>query len=436
MLRPSLLAAALLLLAATAGALPGTTSTLARGVASDGFVIEVAWGTDAALYGQAVPDAGPFGLADDMLHDALAHYEDYLALGMMPRWSEPVGHVYLDSADAQACGGCASGGAGRMVVHMAYWAPEYTRAIGDDAPSRASSYRNTLGHEMFHAFQGALRTMSDGEHGHLALREGTARLSETLHATSVEQHHPESFLHAQDKEGCNGYDAYAGDLGVFVGDSPLLSDMDRGMALGPFGGRGTSYPEAVGDLPLLDWRYAFPDRTYDACYFWLAWYGAHGPAGLVRLLEAQGLVDDANAFVELRATVEAATGEPIERDLVRLAQASLTGRGYVWDPARADAPALDWGAHLDRWTPSPLATGARASATLQDGGMMARELTASGVAHVEGGASMWLVVDDGASAYSRAVPDGSFVSLPPEARAWLVAIWPEAGAQQVAIALS
>ena len=428
--------AALLLLPTLAAAGPLSSSTTLRGTTSDGFVIEVAWGPDPALSDVPMPAAGPFAVAQQLLVDALAQYEDYLALGLEPAWRDPVGRIHLDSADAQACGGCASGGAGRMTIHLATWAPEYTRAIGDDSPSREASYRNTLGHEMFHSFQGAMRTMPEGANGHLALREGTARLSETLHATSFEQHHAESFLHAQDKEGCNGYDAYAGELGVFVGDAPIVSDMDRGMALGPFGGRGTSYPEEIGELPLLDWRYAFPDRTYDACYFWLAWYGMHGPDGLARLLASQGLVDDANAFVELRATVEAASGRPIVEDLAGFAQAALTGAGYVWGPPRADAPPLDWGAHLDRWTPTTLSPGASATSTLQDGGMMARRIAGAGVASLQGdGAALYLVTEEPAGARTVALSSGTPVAPPREGAAWLVAIRPLEGAASVTLSL-
>lgn len=404
-------------------AFDGLIPTRVEGTASDGLRIQVTyWPLWDAGHDNA-PDVRPFNLAPDVLHWTLENYEEFLSWGFSPDWGDEMVVVSIDDPLLYpTCpAACARDGKIKLLSTTPTTLLPWTLATESD------SFRRTLGHEMFHLLQ----ERADVRGVHQTYQEGTARLQETLHVYSVASHQPHSFTYAQDHQGCNGYDAFIAGVDQSYGNAELVSDMDLGMALGPFTETGHEVevlPHKPVDLG--------PSHGYDSCYFWLAWYGHHGIGPLVRLVEDfHGTGSDWYGLIT--TAIEAATGAPIVDDYARFAMMALTGRGYTWGPAAGPGPTLDWGAHLDRWAPAVLHAGETATQLLRSGGMMARELGSPGIVSWTGIDTVgYLVRDDGNDATVTAIASGTHVHANANEIVWAVVIHPTADVTTASLKLS
>jgi hypothetical protein len=409
------------------GRLVPTTDVLALGLAQladdpsptisvtaeDGFTMHVVVG-DATFYPQAANSLAGTGLprayggaAPDpgvdtgdaqvdylriMAEGLEVNYADFLDWGYEQGWVDDEGNLYVDGALSAYCLACVLVSE-YFNIHMSRAAHEALGALGYSYPDTRLALLDIVGHEMFHNLQNAYgKPDTVGGARHNSYSEGTARMQETLHSYSAVSHQPESLVYANDTNGCNGWQG---------------SNADAAFAAGPLTG-----------------------QSYDACYFWLTFYGRYGLEALVELLprtvdlqgDRQWGVYDDPILQAARASDPDATLTDV---LTAFAASALTGRGYTWGaPADEAAPALDWAAFLDRWEPDGTAgPGDALGATLRDGGMAAfqvREPLAIGQTSTAEGHAVALVVDDGSATTTRTLAPGDVVELPSGGTAWIV----------------
>lgn len=344
-----------------------------------------------------------------MASAAEENYNDFLDWGLQRSWANAptpyphggtseIGIIYVDSAITAYCLACVWI-RDDFQIHMSTAALNALNALGYSYPgsSDRDALSNVIGHEMFHNWQNAYGNPgASGESTATSFSEGTARMQETLHAYSHISHQSESLVYANDSNGCNGWDG---------------SNRDAAFAAGPFTG-----------------------QSYDACYFWLTWYGRHGTAGLVDLLAAQPkhiAIDDANE--EELAIINEVTGD-VPGDLTGFAAAALTKQGYTWPAGDGTGEPLDWSRYLDLWRPATIAAGGQASATLRQGGILARRVTAGAVASLTGDAQLALVRQTAEGVTTTLLANGTAVPAPPgDENVWLLAFKTTKGSSSVTL---
>ncbi|MFN2388822.1 MAG: hypothetical protein ABR575_04350 [Actinomycetota bacterium] len=346
-----------------------------------------------------------------MASAAKENYRDYLDWGLERGWSNAptpyphggtpeIGVIYVDSAITAYCLACVWI-RDDFQIHMSSQVLIALNALGYSYPgaSDRDALSNVVGHEMFHNFQNAYGDPgTNGESSSTAFSEGTARMQETAHAYSHISHQPDSLVYADDANGCNGWD-----------DG---NDRDLAFARGPVQG-----------------------KIYDACYFWLTWYGTHGPTGLSKLLAAMAEhITESDTTKESFGAIVRATGEGVPLDLARFGASALSGHGYAWRPGDGEGKRLDWARHLDRWKVATLAVGGEAAAMLSNGGLMARRVTATGTASVTGPGQLALVRSDAGGVSTKLIASGTRVEAPEAGeRVWLVVVKPTVGSGSVTL---
>lgn len=274
------------------------------------------------------------------------------------------GYVSIDDQTSVFCQACVWI-ADDFQIHMVSEFRAFLEALGYTYPGSSDKdvFSDILGHEMFHNWQNnyvkpdATKRSVPGSYA-----EGTARFQETLHSYSHVSHQPDSLLYANDTNGCNG-----------------LSASDAGMSAG-----------------------AFETQLYDACNFFLPWYGVHGLAGFVKLVKegapaGAGVAGATNSAKVLKA-IEVATGEPYSHSAAEWAAGAITGKGMEWGPPAGSGQTLDWGHYLNRLKPAQLLDGQSATQTLINGGVMAREVPYAFRATVTQGAMFAVLRDSDAGA--------------------------------------
>mgnify|MGYP006171880057 CR=1 FL=1 len=105
--------------------------------------------------------------------------------------------------------------------------------------------------------------------------------------------------------------------------------------------------------------------------------------------------------------IEVATGEPYARSAAQWAAGLITGKGMEWGPAVGTGESHDWGEHLNRWVPTELLPGESASATLSNGGVMARRVHSGFSASITAGAVLAILLTSISSDRSPARNSGS-----------------------------
>ena len=344
-----------------------------------------------------------------MASAAEENYNDFLDWGLQRSWANAptpyphggtsdIGIIYVDSAITPYCLACVWI-RDDFQIHMSTAALNALNALGYRYPgtSDRDALSNVIGHEMFHNWQNSYGNPgASGESTAQAFSEGTARMQETLHAYSHISHQRESLVYANDTNGCNGWDG---------------SNRDAAFAAGPFTG-----------------------QSYDACYFWLTWYGRHGTTGLASLLAAQAKhigIDDANE--EELAIINEVTGD-VAADLTGFAAAALTRTGYTWPAGDGTGDPLDWSRYLDTWRPATIAPGGQATATLKQGGILGRRVSAAGIASVDGDAQLALVRQTVEGVSTQLIANGEAVPAPPgDENVWLLAFKTTKGSSPVTL---
>lgn len=287
---------------------------------------------------------------------------------------ERTGYVSINDSTSAYCQACVFI-ADDFQIHIVSEVRAFLEALGYAYPGASDRdvLADVLGHEMFHNWQNNyVKPTATGRSVPGSYSEGTARFQETLHAYSPSSHQPSSLVYAPDANGCNGF-----------------SSSDAGMAGG-----------------------AFQTPAYSACNFWLPWYGAEGIEALAKLViegaPAGAEVADANNALKVIKAIEVATGEPYARSAAEWAAGLITGKGLEWGPAVGSGQSLDWGAYLNRWVPATLVPGEPATATLSNGGVMARRVNGAFDATITGGAVL---------AVLRDTPTGASLSYPVDGEA-------------------
>jgi len=387
---------------------PAVPEPITEGTAVDGFVIRI----DQVQSGFS-PNAGQ----DTGVHDvdfiravrdtAIENYNEFHAWGFRKNWSSNVGTIYVDDSTSASCWACVSRSA-TFNIHITNRIEQILFALGWEYADQRDALATVIGHEMYHNWQNAYG-QPDFNDRTSSFSEGTARMQETAHDYSEVSHQPLSLVYHTGREipgvslaanSCNGWDG---------------SNIHTSFAQGPFTG-----------------------KSYNACYFWLTWFGTHGPAGQVALFTAMKThQSNGDAWADNKGGIEEATGESILPDLVRFASAALTDHGYTWSDVDGTIEPIDWSTYLDRWTVAEMAPGATASASLRDGGVMAREVTVGGYPSLSSNRT------DAAIAQVRSTDEGaSFEVLEPDAcieppaageRIWLVGAYPATGTASVTI---
>lgn len=344
-----------------------------------------------------------------MASAAEENYNDYLDWGMQRDWANAptpyphggtsdIGIIYVDSAITAYCLACVWI-RDDFQIHMSTAAMNALNALGYEYPgaSDRDALSNVVGHEMFHNWQNSYGNPgANGSSTSIAFAEGTARFQETLHAYSRISHQPSSLLYANDANGCNGWDN---------------SNREAAFAAGPFAG-----------------------QSYDACYFWMTWYGRHGTEALVKLLEAQPkhiAVSDFNE--ESLRIINEVTGD-IAGDIVGFAAAAVTRTGYTWPGGDGTGEAIDWVQYLEKWRPTSLAPGGSAAATLGQGGILARRLSQGGTVSVTGDAQLALIRQTATGVTTESVASGTAIAAPAgDENLWVVAYRTTTGSGQVTL---
>lgn len=352
----------------------------------DGFTIKVSYGMSPYT-----PDTGTdTGVkhADrlrTMLAGVVSRYEDFLSWGVSDPFGntgrtvagadtglpEQAGYINVDSPLAPACLACAFL-TDAMEVHIAFLFPEIApQVVPIDYPDSEEFLITVLGHEMVHGLQGGY---SDGDAGVFtsAFIEGSARASESIHANAEHSHHTGAIHYVDSGNGCEGFENGRG-------------GWIEAQAAGPFNG-----------------------HTYDACYFWWTYYAAHGPEGLVALLEAlpeaiETSSGDAAARNQRLLDVASPTGDGV-LDLARWGAAAAAGSdadGYTI-PAGDSGESFDW---FELLRPAQRATALEQtqSVSVADAGVRA---------YVAGSAATLTEVPAGASTYVFSIDDRQLVPTP------------------------
>jgi hypothetical protein len=305
------------------------------------------------------------------------------------------GYVSFNDATSAYCQACVFI-ADDFQIHMVSEFRVFLESLGYAYPG-ASDYdvlTDILGHEMFHNWQNNyVRPASSGRSVPVSYSEGTARFQETLHDYSHASHQPESLVYANDLNGCNG-----------------LSATDASVAGG-----------------------AFQTPTYNACNFWIPWYGAHGIEDFAKLVmegaPAGAAVPGAGNAGKVINAIEVATGESYGRSGASWAAGIITGKGMEYGPPDGSADSLDWGQYLNRWSPVTLETGSSATATLSNGGVMARRVLTGFRATITPGAVL-AVLRDGPGGASLSYPaEGEEVPGPAfDEKLYVIGVNPSTGA--------
>lgn len=385
------------------------TPGLANYVGSDGMTLSVGLGdTHVAVDPGADTGNTRADIVRVILRALKVNYEAYRSWGFTKGWNARTdavlpdrGFVGVDDSLSLYCQACVLTGE-EFNIHLISEVPLFLAALGYTYPDEEKAWQDVVGHEMFHNFQnrynkpGQPLALKPGQ-ASIGYSEGTARFQETLHGYSDVSRTPGSLYYAKDTNGCNGYD---------TGTS-----MDAAMASGPFA------------------------KSYNACYFWSAWYAAFGPGAFVKLVTESypANMTTADAATKGLAAIEQATGRPVAEQMQAFALAALTGRNLAWGPL-AGGEAYNWGQALDIWEPRTIAPGGSATANLANGGMMARELRGAATVSVSdaGKVALFAVRDDGSAA--AVVPldaAGSPVAAPAAGeRVWVVAVRPSPGTSQ------
>lgn len=376
----------------------------------DGFRIDISAGDT-----RVAPDLGTdtgVGPVDALrlTHATVSeNFEEFYRWGLRSGWNpSDRGYVYVNDALSLACFACVFI-ADEFQIHITSEVLTILEALGYSYPEdkRREAYSNVIGHEMFHNFQN--RYVKPGpivsttrKNTSTAYSEGTARFQETLHDYAHASHQPGSLVNAQDLNGCNGYDSG-------------YDDLDAGMAVGPFQG-----------------------RAYESCSFWMAWYGEHEfdtfHSLVTRTMPAAAAETDQHA--EGVEATENATGRSFTSQLARFAASTLTGDGYRWR-VLFTGQSFDWGEHLERWSPKPLARGASSTRTLSDGGLMGHVLPQSARVTLSGPAGARLIAIRETSRGLQITYPSSGTTLAgsiPGYRSWVLAAWPKGGDADVTLA--
>ena len=282
------------------------------------------------------------------------------------------GYVSIDDATSAYCQACVFV-ADDFQIHFVSEVRPFLEALGYSYGNASDRdvLSDVLGHEMFHNWQNNyVKPTATKRSVPTSYSEGTARFQQTLHGYAGIEHQPTSLLYANDANGCNG----------FAGAAP-----DTALAAG-----------------------AFETQAYEACNFWLGWYGAEGLPALA------GLVTTGMAYDPKKTTltntqkviggIEAATGKPYVAAAAEWAAALITTRNLAWGPATGTGPVINWADYLEDWTPATLAVGGSVTRTLANGGVMAVRAT--------GGAFVPSVPATARVAILRDSPAGSALSYP------------------------
>ena len=381
-----------------------------EGRGTDGFTIRISTGGT-----QFSPNAGQ----DTGVHDvdftrrvrdvAVENYNEFLQWGFVKGWDSEIGTIYIDDSSAASCWACVSRSA-IFNIHITNRIEQILLALGWEYPDQRDALSTVIGHEMYHNWQNAYGKPNFNDRTS-SFSEGTARMQETAHEYSAVSHQPNSLVYSTGRavpgnavsvasNSCNGWDG---------------ADIHAAFANGPFTG-----------------------KTYNACYFWLTWFGTHGTDGQVALLTAMKVHQSNGAeWADNKGAIQEVVGGSILPDLVGFASAALTSHGYTWgDIAGKQAP-LDWSTYLDRWTVATLEPGGTASATLRDGGVMARKVEVGGYPSLSSnradtGIAQVRSTAEGAT-YEILEPDAC-IEPPAEGESiWLVAAYPGNGTASATI---
>ncbi|HEX9892220.1 MAG TPA: hypothetical protein VGB28_09190 [Actinomycetota bacterium] len=379
---------------------------------ADDFLIRIS-ASESGISPNAGQDTGVFDVDFyRMARDgALTSYNEFHGWGFRKGWSSNLGVIWVDNSTGAQCLACVVRSA-TFNIHVTQRVLEALEALGFTYPDDRKALATVLGHEMYHNWQNRYG-QPDFNSRHSSFSEGTARMQETTHSYSDVSYQTNSLIYSTGREipgvslaanSCNGWDG---------------ANRDTSFAQGPFTG-----------------------KSYNACYFWLTWYGTHGPAGQLALLQSMKTAQLVGGdWPEQKAGIEGATGQPILGDLAVFARASLSGHGYTWGPGAGTGPAIDWGTYLDRWQPPSLAAGATMpNTTIQHGGMVARKITEGGYPSLASNRT------ETALAVVRSTEEGATEEIlepgvciePPVAGEdmWLVAIHPITGSASVSMSLT
>ena len=335
---------------------------------SDGFRVVVSRGHAPYVYTTQRSGVDAIDVNELAVRTAKKNYEDFLSWGLEGGWNGP-GHVFIDGGVSPYCAACVFAEPTTKVfnVHMLSTISDWAADLGYTYPDPELFFSTVMGHEIFHNFQ-----VANGSHEFgTAFVEGTARFQETLHDYSSVSHQPGSLVNAGNDSGCNGY--------TEMMSAPL------------------SY------------------HWYDACFAWMSMYADHGLDALVALVQSDSY------SMSLEDAVAAATGEPFQTTISRVALRALTGEDMVWGPAVGDGPELDWSKDLLRWTPGPMTA---ANRTMSPGAIIGGTIAGStSVALTAAGPTAFTLVRSGPAGTSAAsVADGAQVDGPGAGeKLWLVA---------------
>lgn len=384
---------------------------IANYVASDGMTLSVSLGDTRVAVDPGV-DTGEYraDIVRITLRALKVNYEDFQSWGFTKGWNARTdallpdrGFVSINDALSLYCMACVLVGE-EFNIHFLSEFPTVLAALGYTYEDDIKAFDDVIGHEMFHNFQN--RYNKPGQPGQLtrtstlSYSEGTARFQEALHASYSDVNRTrDTLFHADDTNGCNGYDSG--------------TTMDAAMASGPFA------------------------KSYNACYFWSAWYGAYGPQAFTKLVTTSypANITAPDGVAKGFGAITDATGESVLTQMRAFAAASLTGKNLTWTPLTGPGEPYDWGQGLERWKPAVLAPGSQAAASLSNGGLLARELTQAATVSVTGSGMNLTAIREGAGGVTiTPLPAaGAPVAAPATGeRVWVVVVRPAAGAPATA----
>lgn len=391
----------------------------------DGFKVVIGLGDTR----QGVDPGQDTGVFDaDILRAArtavAVNYQDFYSWGFRGAWGpaqtylgvvgSPValpapartGYVSIDDATSAYCQACVFI-ADDFQIHLVSGVRKFLEALGYSYGSAGDQdvFDDILGHEMTHDWENNyLKPSSSGRSVPISYSEGIARFQQTLHAYAPIEHQPTTLLYANDVNGCNG----------FAGSPPSAA-----FAAGPF-----------------------ETTQYEACNFWLGWYGTEGLAPLVKLI-SEGILYDTKKTgwtntTKVIAGLEAATGKPYAQSAAEWAAAIITQQNLAWAPALASGPVTDWSTYLESWNPAALAVGGSATETIANGGLMARRVAGGAFRpSADSGAKLAVVRSDASGTRLSYPANGDLVAGPAAGEdVYVLAIWPSKGSRAVTLSLA
>lgn len=327
------------------------------------------------------------------------NYKEFYDWGLRAAWSAPrlnpagvtqpgvapkTGYVFMNDAITAYCLACVWV-ADDFQIHMNQEVEEALAALGYTYPGADpyDVYSDIIGHEMAHNWQNSyVKPSSSGRSVPGSYSEGTARFQETVHDYSAISHQPGSLVYANDANGCNG---------------ALGSPPDKALAAG-----------------------VFQSPSYSACQFWIPWYGAYGRDGLVRLISeamptaatpVEGQSAPTNAGKVIKG-IELATGRPYVESAAAFARGLITGEGMTYGTPLGTLAPLDWGKHLERWTPAVVAPGESDTRSLSNGGIMGVEVSGAFRPSATSGAAIAVIRDTAAGTELSYPAAGDLVAGP------------------------